>query len=154
MLTISRCLPCLLSNLQLHSKIFSLTDITESIQHIRNNNKQKNKDLSTLDLEEEIDTRVSKRKLYENSLLIGTLANKLLQHITHAELGGSKSQRTIDLEISTPIEKEQNVNPKDNLSVLAGKLDTLQKFFLTQISDIKADIKIKPLQKDSKRELY
>ena len=110
--------------------------------------------MSTLDLEEEIDTLVSTGKLYENSLLIGTLENKLLQLITHAKLGGSKSQRTIDLEISPPIEKEQNVNPKDNLPVLAGKLDTLQKFFLTQISDIKADIKIKSLQKDSKRELY
>ena len=56
------------------------------------------------------------------------------------------------MKISTPIEKDQSVNTKDNLSVLADKLDTLQNFFLTEISDIKGEIKNKPLQKTLKDE--
>lgn len=58
------------------------------------------------------------------------------------------------MEISTPIEKDQSVNPQDNLSVLADKLDHLQNLSLTEISDIQAEIKNKsPLQKTTK-ELY
>lgn len=71
----------------------SITDITEVKKYIRNNNKQKviterifnllkkrehYKDLSSLDLEEEVNTIVSTKKLYKNnknSLFIGTLAN-------------------------------------------------------------------------------
>ena len=54
---------------------------------------------------------------------------------------------TIDLEILTTIEKDQSDNPKDSFSVSADKLDTWQNFFLIEISDIKAEIKNKSLQK-------
>ena len=41
--------------------------------------------------------------------------------------------------------KEENINdsPKDSLLVLAERLDTLQNFFLSEISDINAEIKKK-----------
>lgn len=51
-----------------------------------------------------------------------------------------------------PTEKHQNDNPS-NLSVLAYKLDTLN-FFLTEISDIRAEIKNKSLQKTTKKKLF
>ena len=52
-----------------------------------------------------------------------------------------------------PTEKHQNDNPS-NLSVLAYKLDTLQNFFLTEISDIRAEIENKSLQKTAKNKLF
>ena len=109
----------------------SITDITEVKKYIRNNNKQKviterifnllkkrehYKDLSSLDLEEEINTIVSTKKLYKNnknSLFIGTLANtskndpkpsKLWNQFAAAEWNRKESQTTIDLELLTPIE--------------------------------------------------
>ena len=124
--------------------MINFTDITESIQHIRNNNQQRAttetifnflkkrdhyKELSTLDLEEEINTLASTVILCKNdknSLFIGTSANaskkdhelsELLGHFTDAESSGNKSQRTADLEISIPIEKYQSDNSKENLSV-------------------------------------
>ena len=47
---------------------------------------------------------------------------------------------------------EGNINncPKDSFSDLAERLDTLQSFFLSEISDIKAEIKNKCNQKTSK----
>ena len=51
-----------------------------------------------------------------------------------------------------PTEKHQNDNPS-NLSVLAYKLGTLN-FFLTEISDIRAEIKNKSLQKTTKKKLF
>ena len=152
----------------------SFTDITESIKYIRNNNKQKatterifnllkkrdhEKDLSTLDLEEEYNTLVPTETLYKNnknSLFIGTLSNtakkdhkpnELSDHFTDAESNGNESQMTTDLEILTTIEKDQSDNPKDTFSVSADKLDTWQNFFLIEISDIKAEIKNTSLQK-------
>ena len=57
---------------------------------------------------------------------------------------GTNCQTTLpmlnQMEISTPVEKHQSDNPKDSLSVLADKLDNLQNFFLTEVSDIKAEI--------------
>ena len=76
--------------------------------------------------------------------------NKLSDHFTNAESSGNESQRTADLEISTPVEKDQSASLKDNLSVLADKLDTLQNFFLAEISDVKVKIKNKSLQKTIK----
>ena len=124
--------------------MISFTDITESIQHMRNGNKQiattetifnfinkrdHYKELSTLDLEEEINTLASTIILCKNdknSLFIGTSAkpskkdhelSELLGQFTDAESSGNKSQRTADLEISIPIEKYQSDNSKENLSV-------------------------------------
>lgn len=75
--------------------MISFTDIIESIQHIRNNNKKNAategissilkkrdhyKDLSTSDLQEETSVLVSTWTLYknnENSLFIGALTNPL-----------------------------------------------------------------------------
>ena len=54
------------------------------------------------------------------------------------------------LEISTPVEKDQSASLKDNLPVLADKLDNLQNFFLAEISDVKVEIKNKSLQKTIK----
>ena len=157
--------------------MISFTDITKSSQHNRNNNKHKAvsgwifnllkksdhyKDLSTIDLEEEINTLVSTGMLHKNdnnTLFMWTLANtskkdhepnKLSDHFINAESSGNKSQRTADLEISTPVEKDQSASLKDNLSVLADKLDTLQNFFLAEISDVKVEIKNKSLQKTIK----
>ena len=93
----------------------SFTDITESVKHIRNNNKKsynwKNiqpaeekrplKRLSALDLVEGINTLVSSGTLYKNdknSLFIGTLANtskknhkrnELSNNFTDAESNGN-----------------------------------------------------------------
>ena len=84
------------------------------------------------------------------SFFIGTLTNtskkdhepnEFTEHVTNAESSENESQRTADLETSTPIEKDQSVNLKDDFSVLAVKLDTLQNFFLTESSGIKAGIK-------------
>ena len=92
--------------------MISFTDITESIRHIRNNNKQKAasermvnllqkrdhyKDWSALDLEEVMNTLVFALMLYKNdknSLFIGISANtskkchkpnELSDHFTDAE---------------------------------------------------------------------
>ena len=50
------------------------------------------------------------------------------------------------------ISTEENINdsPKDSFSVLAERLDTLQNFFLSEISHIKAEIKNKFKQMISK----
>ena len=44
---------------------------------------------------------------------------------------------------STSTEENINDSPKDSLLVLAERLDTLQNFFLSEISDINAEIKKK-----------
>ena len=86
--------------------------------------------MSALDLKEEINALVSTSMWYKNDknlFFIATSANtsmkyhkpnELLDHFTDAEWSRNEMHRTIDLEISTPIEKDQSVNPKDNLSVL------------------------------------
>ena len=51
---------------------------------------------------------------------------------------------------STSTEENINDSPKDSFSVLAERLDTLQNFFLTEISDIKDEIKNKCNQTTSK----
>ena len=96
----------------------------------------------------------------KNSLFIGTSANtskkdhepnELLDYFTDAESNRNEIQRTTDLEILTPIEKHQCDNTKENLPILAEKLDILQSFFLTEISHIKGEVKNKSLQKTKKR---
>ena len=96
--------------------------------------------MSNLDLEEEIKILVSTETLYKNNkswLFIWTLANTLTNdhvpndlsdYFTNAESNGNESQTTAHLEI----EKGQSDTPKDSLSVLGDKLDTLQKFFVTE----------------------
>lgn len=75
------------------------------------------KDLSALDLAEEINTPVSTSMLYKNDknlFFIATSANiskkyhkpnELLDHFTNAELSRNEVYRTTDLEVSTLIEK-------------------------------------------------
>lgn len=87
-----------------------------------------------------------------NTLKKNHESNELLEHFTDAESSGNESQRTADLQISTPIERDQSLKPEDNLSVLTDKLDTLQKFFLTEISDIKAETNNKSLQNVTKED--
>ena len=87
-----------------------------------------------------------------NTLKKNHESNELLEHFTDAESSGNESQRAADLQISTPIERDQSLKPEDNLSVLTDKLDTLQKFFLTEISDIKAETKNKSLQNVTKED--
>ena len=87
-----------------------------------------------------------------NTLKKNHESNELLEHFTDAESSGNESQRTADLQISTPIERDQSLKPKDNLSVLTDKLDTLQNLFLTEISDIKAETKNKSLQNVTKED--
>ena len=42
---------------------------------------------------------------------------------------------------STSTKESMSDSPKDNFSVLAERLDTLQNFFLSEIFDIKAEVK-------------
>ena len=97
------------------------------------------------DLEEEINTSVTSGLLFKNdknSLFIRNSANTLTKdqenefdgfdHNTDDEASENKN-------IYASTEKNINDCPKDSFSVLAERLDTLQNFFLSEISDIKTE---------------
>ena len=151
--------------------MISFTGITESIYHIRGTSKQKatyerilnflskkdqHIDLPAADLEEEINTLVIMGVLFKidkNSLFIRNSTNTPTKDQEN-EFDGfnhNTDDGTIESENgSTWTVENINDNPKDTFSVLAERLDTLQIFFLSANSDIKAEIKNKCKLKTSK----
>ena len=118
--------------------------------------KDQYRDLSAADFEEESNTLITTELLFKidkNSLFIRHLANAptkdqnnkydSFDHNTDGEAGENENSST-----ST----EQNINdtPKDSFSILVERLDTLQNFLLSEIFDIKAEMKNKCNQMTSK----
>ena len=158
-------------DLKAPSNMISFTDITESIYHIRGTSKQKAttgrilnflkkkdqyRDLPAADLEEEINTLVTTGLLFKNdknSFFIRNSANTPTKDQEN-EFNGFDHNTDNEASENENISKStgENINncPKDSFSVLAERLDTLQNFFLTEISDIKDEIKNKCNQKTSK----
>ena len=88
------------------------------------------RDLPAADLEEEINTLVTTGLLFKND-------RNSLFYQKFGKYTNEGSRKCI------------SDNPKDSFSVLAERLDTLQNFFISEISDIKAEIKNKCNQKTS-----
>ena len=88
----------------------------------------------------------------KNSLFIRNLANTPTKDQEN-ELDGfdpkTDDEGSEDENGSTSTEESINDSPKDSFSVLEERLDALQNFFLSKISDIKAEIKNKCNQKTS-----
>ena len=144
--------------------MISFTEITDSIYHIRGTSKEKPTterilsflrkkdqyiDLSAADLEEEINTLVTSGLLFKNdkkSLFIRNSVNTptkdqgnqfdSFDHNTDDEASENENS-------STSTEENINDSPKDSFSILAERLDTLQNLLLSEISDIKAEMKNK-----------
>ena len=142
--------------------MISFTDITESIYRIRRTSKLKAttervvtflrkkdqyRDLPVADLKEEIDTIVTTGFLFKNdrNLLFirnSTNAPTKDQENKFDDFDHNTNDETSKKEnVSTSTEESINDSSKDKFSVLAETLDTLQNFFLSEISDIKAEIK-------------
>ena len=150
--------------------MISFTDI-KSIYHIRRTSKQKAtterivnflrkkdqyRDLPAADLEEEIDTLVTTGLLFKNDrnlLFIRNSANTPTKdqenkfddfdHNTNDETRKKKN-------VSISTEESISDNSKGGFSGLAERLDALQNFFRSEISDVKAKIKNNCNQKISK----
>ena len=151
--------------------MISLTEITDSICHIRGTSKQKPTterilsflrkkdqyiDLSAADLEEKMNTLVTMGLLFKNdkkSLFIRNSVNiptkdqgnqfDSFDHNTDDEASENENS-------SKSTEENINDSPKDSFSILAERLDTLQNLLLSKISDIKAEMKNKCHQMTSK----
>lgn len=109
--------------------------------------KDQYRDLSVAVLEEEINTLITPRFLFKNdrnSLLIKNSANALTKDQINEADGfdhNTSDQASKNENSSTSTEENKNHYPKDPFSVLMERLDTLQKFFLNEVSDINAEIK-------------
>ena len=103
--------------------------------------------MSVAVLEEEINTLITSRFLFRNdrsSLLIKNWANALTKDQINESVGfehNTNDQASKNENSSTSTEENKNDYPKDPFSVLMERLDTLQKFFLNEVSDIDAEIK-------------
>ena len=109
--------------------------------------KDQYRDLSVAVLEEEINTLITPRFLFKNdrnSLLIKNSANALTKDQINESDGfdhNTNGQASKNENSSASTEENKNDYLKDPFSVLMERLDTLQKFFLNEVSDINAEIK-------------
>ena len=119
--------------------------------------KDQYKDLSATDLEEEIKTLVTTGLLFKNdknSLFIRNFANtptKDQENQFDSFDQNTDDEASENENSSTLTEENINDSPKDSFSILAERLDTMQNFLLSEISDIKAETKNKFNQMTSKQ---
>ena len=86
--------------------------------------------------------------MYIKKGLLHIIRNSVLNKelfLTYSDDEASENENS-----STLTEENKNDTPKDSFSILAEKLDTLQNFLLSEISDIKAEMKNKCNQMTSK----
>ena len=114
------------------------------------------RDLPAADLEEEIDTLVIIGLLFKNDrnlLFIRNSANTPTKDHENKfdDFDHNTNNKTSKNEnVSTSTEETINDSLKDSFSVLPERLDNLQNFFLSEIFDIKSEIKNNCNQKISK----
>ena len=137
--------------------MITFIDITESILYIRNKSKQKAtveriliqvekkdqyEDLTLCALEKGIATLIEIRMLHSNdndSIFINNVLNAPTKEQT---IVSNESEENSDINNTTKISPANDViQPNEDTSALANRIETLQNFFLHEISDLRSEMK-------------
>ena len=135
----------------------TFTDMTESILYIRNKNKQKAtveriliqlkkkeqyEDLTLCTLEKEIATLIETEIVHSNdsdSIFINNVLNAPTKEQTIVNKESEENSGINDTTKSSPA--NDIIQPNEDTSALANRIETLQNFFLHEISDLRSEMK-------------
>ena len=137
--------------------MITFIDITESILYIRNKSKQKAtveriliqvekkdqyEDLTLCALEKGIATLIETRMLHSNdndSIFINNVLNAPTKEQTIVNKESEENSGINDTTKNSPA--NDIIQPNEDTSALANRIETLQNFFLHEISDLRSEMK-------------
>ena len=135
----------------------TFTDMTESILYIRNKNKQKAtveriliqlkkkeqyEDLTLCTVEKEVATLIEAEMLHSNDndpIFIHNVLNAATKEQTIVNKKSEENSDINDTRKSSPA--SDIIQPNEDTSALANRIETLQNFLLHEISDLRSDMK-------------